>query len=135
MHTVKIGSNSEYLKIEIPSKFSSEGWGEFFVEIKTSHFQGNIRPWAESADIYKFYNELVELNESLKGSASFKPRDAQLVFNLEAKTGGHIEVTGEAWSVACYGSKLEFCFLLDQTFLQEPLNALGILVPQLNAIT
>src|SRR5690554_7765662 len=74
-----------------------------------------------------------ELYKSLKGTASFEPREEQFTFKLEAKSGGHIEVVGAAWSEACYGSKLEFCFLLDQTFLSEPLKKLELLVSQLKA--
>lgn len=133
MQIVKIGSNSEFLKLEIPSEFSSEGWAQISAEINTNNFHGNISPWIEEADVYNFFNSLEELYKSLKGTASFEPREEQFTFKLEAKSGGHIEVAGAAWSEACYGSKLEFCFLLDQTFLSEPLKRLELLVSQLKA--
>lgn len=133
MYIVKIGSNSEFLKIEFPSEFSSEGWAQISAEIRTNNFHGNISPWVETTDIYSFFNSLEELYKSLKGSASFEPREEQLTFKLEAQPGGHIELAGAAWSEACYGSKLEFCFLLDQTFLPEPLKKLKLLVSELKA--
>ena len=133
MHIVKIGSNSEFLKLEIPTNISSEGWVEVSVEIKTNNFKGNISPSIETYDILNFLSSLEELYKSLKGSASFESREEQIAFKLEAQSGGHIEVAGVAWSEACYGSKLEFCFSLDQTFLQEPLNNLRFLASQLQS--
>lgn len=83
-------------------------------------------------DILYFLNELEELYEHLKGSASFEPREEQLTFTLAAQSGGHIEVVGSAWSEARYGIKHEFCFFLDQTFSQHSLNDLRLLAVQLN---
>lgn len=61
MQIVKIGSNSDFLKLEIPSEFSSEGWAQISAEINTNNFHGNIRPWIEEADVYNFFNSLEEL--------------------------------------------------------------------------
>ena len=103
--------------MKIPSNPSSEGWVEIYAEIKTNNFEGEIRPSVEVYDILNFLSKLEELYKLLKGSASFEPSEKQLTFTLEAHSGGQIEATGVAWSEACYGTKLEFCFLLDQTFL------------------
>jgi hypothetical protein len=133
MHIIKIGSNSEFIKLEIPTSLSSEGWIEVSVEIRTNNFKGNINPSIETYDILNFLSALEKLYKSLKGSASFESREEQIAFKLEAQSGGHIEVTGVAWSEACYGGRLEFCFLLDQTFLQEPLNNLRFLASELQS--
>ena len=134
MYIVKFGSGSEFLKLEIPPDFSVEGWFDVSVEIKTNKFQGNINISIETWDILNFLNSLEELYKSLKGSASFETREEQLNFKLESKVGGHIEVSGVAWSEARYGSKLVFIFSLDQTFLLEPLSTLRLFSSQLNII-
>lgn len=125
MSEVRIGSESEYIKIELPSVFSSEGWAQTSVEIKTSHFYGTLSPWIEARDFSIFANSLSVLYQTLKGTASFVTTDGQITFNLEAKSGGRIEMSGVAWSEACYGSRLEFEISLDQTFLQEPMGKLA----------
>lgn len=124
MNEIRIGSASEFIKIEMPSVFSSEGWAQSAVEIKTSHFHGTINPWVEARDFSIFANSLSVLYQTLKGTASFATTEGQISFNLEAKSGGQIEMSGVAWSEACYGSRLEFEISLDQTFLQEPLKKL-----------
>lgn len=124
MSEIKIGSGSEFLKIQIPSGFSPEGWAQTSVEVKTNHFHGVISPWVEERDFSLFTNSLSTLYQTLKGIASFETTEGQITFKLEAKSGGQIELSGVAWSEACYGSKLEFEVSLDQTFLQEPLSNL-----------
>jgi hypothetical protein len=124
MNEIRIGSASEFIKIEMPSVFSSEGWAQASVEIKTSHFHGALIAWVEDRDFSLFENSLSILYHTLKGVASFETTEGQITFKLEAKSGGQIEMSGIAWSEACYGSRLEFEISLDQTFLQEPLNKL-----------
>ena len=124
MNEIRIGSASEFIKIEMPSVFSSEGCAQSSVEIKTSHFHGTINPWVEARDFSIFANSLSVLYQTLKGTASFVTTEGQISFKLEAKSGGRIEMSGVAWSEACYGSRLEFEISLDQTFLQEPLKKL-----------
>jgi hypothetical protein len=133
MYVLKIGSNSEFLKMEISPSFLAERCGNVAVEIKTSNFHGAILPWFELVDILTFFKSLEAMYETLKGSASFETLEKQFTLKLESKSGGHIELTGVAWSEACYGSKLEFCFSLDQTFIQEPLKNLERLALQIKA--
>ena len=128
MNEIKIGSDSEFVKIEIPRAYSSEGWAQSPVEIKTNNFHGTINPWIEENDFVLFSKALEALYETLKGSASFETMEGQIEFKLESQAGGQIEMSGLAWSEACYGSKLEFSFLLDQTFLQEPLKKLKSII-------
>ncbi len=133
MHIIKFGSDSEFLKLEIPPNLSPEDWIDISVEIKTNHFSGSISPCIELRDILSFTVALEKLYETLKGSASFEPRERQFKFKLESQVGGKIELSGVAWSEASYGSKLEFYLSLDQTFLYQPLSTLKLLAFKLKS--
>jgi len=124
MNEIRIGSALEFVKIELPSVFSSEGWAQASVEIKTNYFHGTLSPWVDARDFSLFANSLSILYRTLKGTAYFETTEGQISFKLEAKSSGRIEMSGVAWSEACYGSRLEFEISLDQTFIQEPLNRL-----------
>ena len=133
MNIIKFGSESEYVKLEIPTSFSTGGWAQIPVEICVNCFSGTINPWIDSADIELFATGLRKLYETLKGQAEFVPLEKQLTLKFESKTGGKISVTGIAWSQATYENKLEFHLELDQTYLQLPLKALEILCGEIKA--
>jgi hypothetical protein len=133
MNTIKFGSESEYVKLEIPSSFSIEGWAQISAEIRVNCFYGTITPWIDSADIELFTISLRRLYETLKGQAEFMPLDKQLTLKVESKTGGKISIAGVAWSQATYENKLEFHLELDQTYLQLPLKALELLCSEIKA--
>lgn len=67
MNIIKFGSESEYVKLEIPTSFSTEGWAQISVEIRVNCFSGIINPWIDSADIELFAIGLRKLYETLKG--------------------------------------------------------------------
>src|SRR5690606_23010440 len=107
MNIIKFGSESEYVKLEIPPSFATEGWAQISAEIRVNCFSGTINPWIDSSDIELFTVSLRKLYETLKGEAEFMPLDKQLTLKFESKTGGKISVTGIAWSQARYENKLE----------------------------
>jgi hypothetical protein len=127
MTTIRIGSDSEHIRISLPISYSSEGWAEAEVEIRVNGFYGQIRPWVEAADFESFTSQLRVLYETVGGTAELRPREEQFVLRLSARSLGHIAVSGEAWSYATYGSKLEFEFELDQSYLAQPLSELELL--------
>ncbi|TAK62563.1 hypothetical protein [Methylobacter sp.] len=124
MNVVHIGSGSEFVEIRLPSSYSSEGWAQAEVEVAVHCFQGTIRPWVEAVDFELFTAQLRVLYESLQGDAEFSPLEKQIVLKLTGTTGGHIQVTGEAWSQATYENKLTFIIELDQSYLLAPLQEL-----------
>ena len=124
MTTLHIGSDSEYIKIRFPTSLGRDGWVETQVELSVNAFQGNITPCFEVADFEQFLSELTALNETLQGRADLSPREQQFVLALVIDPTGHILVTGEAWSRTTYENKLQFEFVLDQTFLSKPMDQL-----------
>jgi hypothetical protein len=128
MNIVQFGSDAEHIKIQIPESFSLEGWAQTSVEIKVNGFCGVITPYFNTEDFELFLPNLRKLYESLKGSAEFIPLEKQLVLTFEGKSGGHISISGTAWSQASYENKLEFSIEIDQSYLQEPIKILERLV-------
>lgn len=124
MHVIRFGTSSEHIDIAVPGSCMSQGWCQAQVEIAVKGFQGKIEPWVERADFESFAAELRVLYGSLQGNASFSPQEMQLTFSLKAATGGHIQLSGEAWSRATYENKLAFVMELDQTYLVAPLHEL-----------
>lgn len=127
MTTIRIGSDSEYIRISLPISYTSEGWAEAEVEIRVDGFHGQIKPWVEAADFESFTSQLRELYSTIGGAAELRPREEQFVLRLFARPLGQIAVSGEAWSYATYGSKLKFEFELDQSYLVQPLSELELL--------
>ncbi|MGM9428850.1 WapI family immunity protein [Hydrogenophaga sp. MI9] len=127
MNTVHFGSESEYVKIELPNSYLSQGWAQAKVEISVNCFQGSIACFFDAADLESFAKQLRSLYDTLNGLAVLKPLDEQLVLELAATAGGHIKLEGEAWSQARYENRLQFLLALDQSFLPGPLATLEML--------
>lgn len=130
MNIIHFGTDSEYIKITLPGSYSTEGWAKADVEIAVRCFHGSINPWVEATDLERFANKLRTLYESLQGEAEFSPLDRQFTLKFVGAAGGHVHVTGEAWSQATYENKLEFTLELDQSYLLTPLRDLESLLAQ-----
>jgi hypothetical protein len=130
MKVIHFGTDSEYIKITLPHSYSTEGWAQADVEISVNGFQGKINPWVEAADFESFTKTLRALYDSLQGEAEFSPIEKQFTLKFVGAVGGHIHVTGEAWSQATYENKLTFKLELDQSYLQAPLRELENLITE-----
>lgn len=130
MNVVHFGTETEYIKIELPSSYGAKGWAQAEVEIAVQCFSGSIRPFLDVEDMVPFTAQLQSPYETLKGEATLSPRDEQFTLKFVASAGGHIEVTGVAWSEATYGNQLTFFLGIDQTFLPAPLRVLEGLLPK-----
>ncbi|MBL0726087.1 hypothetical protein [Piscinibacter sp. HJYY11] len=128
MNVIHFGTDSEYIKLTLPGSYSREGWAQASVEIAVHCFRGEISPWVETVDFELFTKQLRSLYESLQGEAEFTPIEQQFTMKLVANTGGHIQITGEAWSLATYENRLSFVLELDQSYLLAPLRVLEGLV-------
>lgn len=124
MPIIRVGNDSEFVEIHIKKSQARTDWIEGDAEIRVNGFTAAITAYFESHDFAVFHQQLQSLYQSLNGVAELRPRDEQLVLVLRGNGMGGIEVTGDAWAVACYGSKLEFEFEIDQTFLPAVLTQL-----------
>jgi hypothetical protein len=130
MHQIHIGNDSEFVEITTRNLRGTTDWIGGDAEIKVRGFSASISADFEPTDFQVFEAEIRVLYENLSGEAQLRPRDEQLTVSLRGNGRGGIEVSGTAWFVACYGSKLDFEFEIDQTFLPaivEQLSAINTL--------
>lgn len=123
MQQLHIGTATEFLRFEIEPEYP--GWLRAQVTIQVRGFNGFVVASFEPEDFAAFERKLQALNTTLAGVAEFSSRENQVTFYLRVNKLGHIEVSGEAWSLPCYENKLEFEFNIDQTFLPAILAQLG----------
>ncbi len=124
MAVIHIGSESEYSKITLPSSYSTKGWAQADAKTAVHGFHGQVKPWVDGADFEIFTAQLRLVYESLQGEAEFSPIEKQFTLKLVCKVGGHIKVSGTAWSQATCENKLEYVLELDQSYLLGPLRKL-----------
>jgi hypothetical protein len=124
MNTLQIGSDSEFVKITLPSSYSRDEWMETQVELSVNGFNGMLKPNFEVIDFKNFLQDLKTIYETLQGRAKLFPREEQFVLTLAVGTTGHVLVTGVAWSRVAYENKLQFEFEIDQTYLVQPISQL-----------
>lgn len=124
MLPLRIGSTSEYIFLQLPEKPSADGWLQGNVSIAVQGFTASLSAYFEASDFSLFETELRSLYTTLNGKAELSPVETQVVVCVKGNGLGGMKVTGQAWSQACYGNKLQFDFEIDQTFLGESLSQL-----------
>jgi hypothetical protein len=125
MHQIHIGNDSEFVEIVIRTHNGTDDWVRGDAEIRVRGFSASISADFERTDFQIFEAELRRLYENLSGKAQLLPSEEQLTLTLQGNVRGGIEVSGTAWFVACYGSKLDFEFEIDQTYIPAVLKQLS----------
>lgn len=128
MRTVHLGSQAEYLRLSIPADFDPEGWASVQVEVVVQCFRGLIQAYLERPDLERFAQAVVALHASLSGKAELSPIEGQFSVALVGNGRGAVSVSGLALANASYGSKLQYEFELDQTFLPPVITELQTLL-------
>jgi hypothetical protein len=126
--TLHLGSQAEFVRITVPASFSGEGWAQVTFEVSVQCFHGTVQAFLERADLEFFSQSLVPLYESLVGKAELAPVEGQLSLVLSGNGRGAITVSGFALARAAFGSKLQFEFELDQTYLPSVIAELQALL-------
>ncbi|MED5612388.1 WapI family immunity protein [Janthinobacterium sp. P210005] len=134
MHQIHIGNDSEFVEIIIRKHNGTDDWVGGDAEIRVRGFSASISADFEPTDFQIFEAELRALYENLSGKAQLLPREEQLTLKLRGNGRGGIEVSGTAWFVACYGSKLDFEFEIDQTYLPAVLEQLSAINGMLRVV-
>ena len=126
MTAFRIGSeNGEHVTVQLPNAEDLvDDWFRSDVTIKVDGFDASISPYVQLSDFSEFCRQLSSLYETLSGVASLLPLEGQFSLELSGNGRGNISAIGVALHKASYGSKLEYEFELDQTYLKEPLNVL-----------
>jgi len=120
---------SSYIKITPLDLNETQGWFQADIQIKVNCFSGGVDVYIEHHDLQNFHSQLKNLYKTLKGSAELIPTERQFIMKLSGNGRGQINVEGEAFEKATYGSCLQFDFELDQTYLPEFIESLKSVLP------
>ena len=128
MFNLQLGSaGGEHIEMNIilPSHADyDEAWIKVPTILEIGAFGGSIAPMFEVSDFTRFLPELQRVYKTLSGQAILDSRERQLYFTVAGNGRGGLVVEGYAYSQATYGTKLQFEYALDQTFLVAPLGIL-----------
>ncbi len=130
--TIK-GENGNYLRIKILEVFnfpaSTSHWGGYeiraLIQVKSGNFTVSESFYSTSGEIYRFWEAVKATNSSLSGKANYNNFEQNLSFSLIYDKIGHVEVTG---SFSDYSNELHFEFITDQSFIQNTLLELDLIV-------
>ena len=125
MESFRLGADHEFVEISLANKIEPEGWFRSPVKIEVGEFVGNSTVYLEISELTDFHKDLIKMHESVSGVAELNTLERQIVLKLVANGRGAIDVEGILWSHATYGSRLNFEFKIDQTYLSEELPRLG----------
>jgi hypothetical protein len=117
VETLHLGSQAEFVRITVPPSFNREAWAQVTFEVSVQCFRGTVQAFIERSDLEQLLQSLAPLYKSLRGRAELSPLEAQISLVLLGNGRGAIAVSGFALSQASFGSKLQFEFELDQTYL------------------
>jgi len=116
----------DHVSINLPNgKVDGDGWFAAMVNVVVHGFTGRASVYFEVSDLIRFHESLVVLYESLSGTARLNPIEQQLTLNISGNGRGKIDVTGELFAYATYGSRIQFEFTIDQTYLPRAVRAIG----------
>lgn len=124
-HLLFGAADGEGIAIDLPERAQGrDGWFDAPVEVKVSGFVGTISAYFEIDDFVRFREGWISLHQTLTGTAELSHRERQLALSLHGNGRGAIQIRGVAYAHPTHGSKLDFEFKIDQTFLAEPMRVL-----------
>jgi hypothetical protein len=104
----------DHVSIRVKGKgYNGEGW------------TGQMKGYLRKGELQQFAQEIRELNRKLVGTAELDPLEPNLRLTLEGDGRGHIAVEGMARNDFASGTKLDFKFEIDQTYLNDIAQALS----------
>lgn len=124
MHPVRFGTPNDHFEVVLPAEIRSQGWARARVKLAVEGFVADVAVFIDRDDFARFASELEALDQSLSGVARLEPLERQVSLRVSADHRGRLTLKGELRAQAGSGTRLEFEFELDQTFLREPLAQL-----------
>lgn len=126
-YSVKIGTSNQFVMLSFDGRIEPNWLGRFSVQVQDESFRASAECWdnpAGSLGIYGLRRQLQTMKRKLSGVAEFCPLEEQIQFKMSMNRLGHVAVSGVLFQHATYGSKLEFEFQLDQSYLPEIISSL-----------
>ncbi|HMC86826.1 MAG TPA: hypothetical protein VKI61_14960 [Chitinophagaceae bacterium] len=126
---IKANDGHFRLKIlELPGFPETFFWGGYdtksYAEIHAQNFSANAEIYISTYEIYKFYIQLNDCYNSLKGNAVLTSYEKNLNLILSFDELGHVNIKGDFRAEMNNDTKLTFELSGDQSFLPATLNSL-----------
>jgi hypothetical protein len=98
------------------------------VALAAGGFRAAFSADMRSEDFHVFMDQILELERTVDGAATFATIEGQVALSLSADSSGRIRVAGEALDSPGDGNQLTFHFDIDHTQLSEISRAIGYLL-------
>lgn len=98
------------------------------VELAAGGFRAAFSAEMRSEEFHAFMDQILELERTLDGAATFSTIEGQVALSLSADRNGRVRVSGEALDSPGDGNRLKFHFDIDRTGLSEISRAIGYLL-------
>ena len=98
------------------------------VELAAGGFRARFSADMRSEDFHAFMDQILELERTVDGAATFATIEGQVALSLSADSNGRVRVAGEALDSPGDGNRLTFRFDIDHTELSEISRAIGYLL-------
>jgi hypothetical protein len=113
---------ADYVLIRIKS--DNDGWRGGDIEIQCDGWAGRTNADFQKGELRQFGAQLKQLRHTLSGRVELIPIEPNLKMSLSGDGKGHIRVEGVGRNHFERATRLEFCFDIDQTFVEKIANAL-----------
>jgi hypothetical protein len=111
-----------------------KNWVKAKVSITSGAFSGNYFAEFMSIDFKEFRKQLNYLYDNLDASTLFNDLEGYLDLQIKGDGIGHFELNGIACDSPGHGSKLHFDLHFDQTYLQDFIKMLDIIIQRFPVI-
>jgi hypothetical protein len=125
------GEENERLEVQIHGyerapvgEYYDDNWVRATVSVAVGAFSGEFDAAFLTSDFVGFRDELLVLNETLAGKASFTTLEDQLSLEFTGNGRGGIGLKAVAVDAPGIGNRLEFALDLDQSYLSGILGGL-----------
>lgn len=120
------GESGNFLQITISEVYgfpeSVSFWGGYelrvILEIKSSGFQATSLLWTTTHELFLLYQELLQCNNLLTGSAKYSSYEHNLEFEANYDNMGRVIISGRFAEQMGPNNVLDFEFQTDQSFIQ-----------------
>lgn len=96
-----------------------DGWRGGDIEIQCDGWTGRTNADFSKGELGRFGQQVDKLRRSLSGRAELFPNEPNVRMSLTGDGKGHIRVEGVGRNHFHVGTRLEFSFDIDQTFLEK----------------
>lgn len=118
-----LGANQEFIEINLGNTIDWQNEGT--ISIKSgNYYVMNAEIWITPDELITLYDQLHEAYNTLKGTIEFANLDRSLQFTLQFNSFGQMNLVGSFQEIPSQENKLEFEFMIDQSYL--PTTLLGM---------